>query len=66
MIKVQLDLAHEKTIRERSDIQIQLEHVSESAAQMKEINMNQSKKVEEIKRAVETLFITEELKLALD
>ena len=37
-VKVQFDLAHEKTVRERSDIQTKLKSVNDSAVVMKEIN----------------------------
>ena len=47
-VKVQFDLAHEKTVRERSDIQTKLKSVSDSAAIMKEINYKQSNKVNAI------------------
>ena len=33
---------------------------------MNEINLNQGKKVDEIKKAIVDLFVAEELKLALD
>jgi hypothetical protein len=65
-VKVQFDLAHEKTVRERSDIQTKLKSVNDSAVIMKEINNKQSLKVDAINKAVETLFVAEELKLALD
>ena len=53
-------------MRERSDIQTKLKSVNDSAVIMKEINNKQSLKVDAINKAVETLFVAEELKLALD
>lgn len=66
VVKSQFDLAHEKTIRERSDMQIKLSNVHDLAIKMKDTNTVLSKKLESIFKTLENILIAEEVKLAMD